>query len=65
MNSFYPPDRSPKLSLLYKCRNCGKKINLLSGIISKKCPRCGQKTLKVSAGMSEYKPNPLDDLIRW
>ena len=44
----------PKLSLIYRCQKCGKKIKLLCGIIhKKKCPRCGCRKLKPFVGTAE------------
>ena len=48
----------PKLSVLYKCRDCGYKIKLLCGLFSKKCPCCGGKNVRVTVGLTERKRNP-------
>jgi len=46
----------PKLSLMYKCRDCGHKFKPLLIFLPKKCPLCGGKSVKVSAGFVEEEP---------
>jgi len=66
MFGLIPPQlQPPKLSLLYKCQDCDKKFELLSGFITKKCPHCNSDAVKVSVGFTERKRNPLDDVICW
>jgi len=49
----------PKLSLMYKCRDCGHKFKPLLVFMPGKCPYCGGKNLKLSAGFVEGKPGPI------
>jgi Zn finger protein HypA/HybF involved in hydrogenase expression len=46
----------PKLAVLYKCRNCGKKGRISAVLFQKKCPNCGSTDLKLALGMDEGKP---------
>jgi len=50
---------SPKLTLLYKCLDCGHKFCLLYGIMRKKCPKCGSTRIKVAFGFAEKPPFPI------
>jgi len=50
---------SPKLSLMYKCRDCGHKWRPLLVFIPRKCPHCGGKNLKVTVGFIERPPGPI------
>jgi Zn finger protein HypA/HybF involved in hydrogenase expression len=46
----------PKLAVLYKCRNCGRKSRILAVLFRKKCPNCGGTDLKLTFDMVEEKP---------
>jgi rRNA maturation endonuclease Nob1 len=52
----HPP---PKPSFVYKCKNCGKKIKLIYGLLFKKqCPCCGSHDVKLSIGLVEESSCP-------
>jgi Zn finger protein HypA/HybF involved in hydrogenase expression len=45
-----------KLAVRYKCRSCGHESRLLTALIRKKCPHCGESKLKPVLGITESKP---------
>ena len=51
----------PKLSLVYKCRDCGHKFSPLLAFlpVPGKCPLCGSNNLKASVGFIEKPPGPI------
>ena len=49
----------PKVSLIYKCQDCGHKLKLLFVFISKKCPVCGGKNVKVAVGFIDKPSWPI------
>lgn len=49
----------PKLSLMYKCRDCGHKFRPLLAFLPGKCPLCGSNNLKASVGFIEKPPGPI------
>jgi len=53
-----PEHSLPKLSLLYKCLNCGEKFKPILLFWPKRCPICGGKNVKLTVGFVEKKPNP-------
>jgi Zn finger protein HypA/HybF involved in hydrogenase expression len=46
----------PKLTVLYKCRDCGHKSRTLFGLVTKKCPCCGGSRLKIAVGFENRQP---------
>jgi len=40
----------PKVSLLYKCRDCGHKFKPMFGFLPKKCPHCDGRKVKATIG---------------
>ena len=49
----------PKLSLMYKCLDCGHKFRPLLFFMPRKCPVCGGKNLKASVGFVEEPLGPI------